>query len=114
MKISMSKEKLIENLSKKFNEDQIDNIIEILNRFPIIATDFNHGSIHSDDDSFDIELRTKDGILTTNMFIPKISGIDPNIIISAELPKLSVEDINVLKLKLEVYPFEVKFPILKS
>ena len=96
---------------KGYGELIIDDVLEILSSFPIIA-EMKSGKIFGNEE-FEIMFYNQDhcipekgdSLLTSN-FEAKIPGLDPYNILSVEIPKLSCRDCNLLILNIEYYPFE--------
>lgn len=95
---------------KGFTGESIQKILEVTKRLPIFE---EFDSIKVDGgECLEINIVNtmldkpkKDNVLINGYFNCKVDGVDPNRIISVELPKLTIEKVEKLKVKLEVLPF---------
>ena len=112
MNIQINHMELRDKLSKVgFTEEQCTQICEVLNRLPIL-TDLDSGIIDSGGNfkirccNSKMETPKKGEFQYAGYFDCEINGIDSRKIISVEVPKLSIEEVKPLRLKLEIMPFD--------
>jgi len=95
---------------KDFDKEAIQKILEVTSRLPIFE-EFENIKIDGGEClkinivNTMAETPKKGDILLNGFFNCKVDGVDPNRIISVELPKLTIEKVEKLKVKLEVLPF---------
>lgn len=91
-----------------FSDEEISKIGGIFNSFPFIV-DVNNGLVEAGDQfkikiyNTKMEKPEKSGdLLLTGWFDLEIDGLDPNKVLSVELPKLDIRDVKILSLNVEL------------
>lgn len=104
-----------ELLDLGYTNDDFDKIFKIMVKFPIIAELKNAKLEVNAGEIFKIELINRKGetpssedIIDVGFFNCYINGIDSNKVVSVEIPKLTLEKCEPIKLKVEIMPFDFK------
>ena len=97
-------------IEQGFQHEEIGKIMQVLLKFPLIA-ECESGSIDSGENfkitcyNSKMETPEKNKVQFTGYFDCEINGVDPNKVVSVEIPKLDINEYKPIKLKVEIMPF---------